>query len=587
MLTATKPATGMKLSLPGEFKPSKHRRRPSGARHAIRPQILELENRRLLSGLETIASFNGAGMNGDGANPYGVVTPDANGNLWGATASGGAYNDGTVWEITASNVASGTITTIASFDGAGPIGNGSGPYGVTFDASGDLFGTAASGGANGDGTVWEITANNVASGTITTLASFDGTNGANPSGGVTLDANNGNLGNLFGTTINGGPNSDGTVWEIKAPNPNLNNNPITTLASFNGTNGSGPNGAAFDANGDLFGTTNTGGVNNNNDGTAWEITASSLQTTPTITTLASFNGTTDGSGPNGATIDADGNLFGTTGFGGANGFGTVWEITTWSNTITPLASFTGVGASGDGETPFAGVTIDANGDLFGTADGGGTNGSGVVWEITASSLMSTPAIATLASFNGTNGSGPYGGVTLDANGNLFGTTQLGGANADGTVWEIPGVSVPAAYVTIDASNSNGEINASLGDDTIPDGYLYPPTNPATLSPLYTSTSFVHITNESPPNLGAVNGQAVYSQSSSTSVIPVGVVDVVNFNIYEPGVSIIHGSANGLNATLSITMTGTFDGKSRFHHCGLDVLVRHPWTGNNSAHSPWQ
>ena len=472
MLTATKPAREKNLTLASEFKPSKHRRRPSGARHAIRPQVLELENRRLLSGLVTIASFNGAGATGNGAYPYGVVTPDANGNLWGATASGGAHNDGTVWEIKA-----GTLTTIASFDGAGATGNGSGPYGVTFDASGDLVGTAASGGAYGDGTVWEITASSLQTSTptITTLASFNGTNGANPSGGVTLDANNGNLGNLFGATINGGANGDGTVWELKAGT-------LTTLASFDGTNGSGPSGVTFDANGNLFGTTNSGGVNNNNDGTAWEIPVSSLQTAPAITTVASFNDTTDGSGPNRATIDADGDLFGTTGFGGTDGFGTVWEITAWSNTITPLASFTGVGASGNGETSFAGVTIDANGDLFGTADAGGTNGSGVVWEITAGSLTSTPTITPLASFSGgSNGYGPYGGVTLDAHGNLFGTTQLGGTNDDGTVWEIQAASVPAAYVTIDASNSNGEINASLGDDTIPDGYLYPPTDPATLT----------------------------------------------------------------------------------------------------------
>ena len=163
---------------------------------------------------------------------------------------GGANGDGTVFEIakTATGYAS-TPTTLVSFDGA----DGSSPIGrpdrrrqrrpVRHDEGG---------GANGDGTVFEIakTAGGYAS-TPTTLVSFDGTNGAQPCGGLIADAN----GDLFGTTSEGGAQRDGTVFEIAKTAGGYASTP-TTLVSFNGTNGATPTaGLIADANGDLFGTT--------------------------------------------------------------------------------------------------------------------------------------------------------------------------------------------------------------------------------------------------------------------------------------------------------------------------------------------
>ncbi len=156
--------------------------------------------------------------------------------------------------------------------------------------------------------------------TLTTIASFNGTNGTTPSAGVMIDAN----GDIFGTTTSGGANNGGTVWEIAK-----GSSTITILASFSGPNG--PSGVTLDTNGDIFGTTTSGGANG--DGTVWEI----AKGTDTIATLASFNGT-NGTGPSGVTIDANGNLYGTTSSGGA-GYGTVWEIAKGSSTITDLASF--------------------------------------------------------------------------------------------------------------------------------------------------------------------------------------------------------------------------------------------------------
>jgi uncharacterized repeat protein (TIGR03803 family) len=248
---------------------------------------------------------------------------------------------------------------------------------------------------------------------LTALASFNGTNGDTPAGGATIDAN----GNLFGTAYLGGTSSNGTVWELAK-----GASTITALASFNGTNGSLPVASVtFDANGNLFGTAQGGGTSFN--GTVWELAKGAS----TITALASFSGT-NGAGPSaGVTFDANGDLFGTAGQGGTSGNGTVWELAKGSSTITALASFNGTSGVGP-----SGVTFDTNGNLFGTAALGGTSNAGTVWELAKGSST----ITALASFNNTNGRFPESGATFDANGNLFGTAAGGGADPNGTVWEL-------------------------------------------------------------------------------------------------------------------------------------------------------
>ncbi len=183
----------------------------------------------------------------------------------------------------------------------------------------------------------------------------------------------------------GGANGDGTVFEIVKTATGYAGAP-TTLVSFNGTNGAFPvSGLIADANGDLFGTTNVGGANN--DGTVFEIvkTAGGYASTPT--TLVSFDGT-NGEFPEASLIaDANGDLFGTTtGLDpttNAQSGGTVFEIAKtaggYASTPTILVSFNGT----NGETPFDSLIADSNGDLFGTTDGGGANGDGTAFEITA------------------------------------------------------------------------------------------------------------------------------------------------------------------------------------------------------------
>ena len=362
--------------------------------------------------------------------------------MFGTTARGGANGDGTVFEIakTAGGYAN-TPTTLASFNGA----DGSFPIGLLADADGDLFSTTVIGGANNDGTVFEIakTVGGYAS-TPTTLVSFNGADGSKPVAGLMADAN----GDLFGTTTgldpSGNPLTAGTVFEIKNTAGDYASTP-TTLVSFNDTDGALPTGSLIaDSNGDLFGTTFEGGAND--DGTVFEIAKAATGYANTPTTLVSFTGDgVDGSNPEGSLIaDSNGDLFGVTVTGGgANDDGTVYEIkktaTGYASTPTTLVSFNGT----NGAAPSVGLIADANGDLFGTTSRGGANDDGTVFEIKKTAAGYAIAPITLVNFSGVNGSAPQAGLIADANGDLFGTTTgldptTGHPLTNGTVFEITG-----------------------------------------------------------------------------------------------------------------------------------------------------
>jgi uncharacterized repeat protein (TIGR03803 family) len=351
--------------------------------------------------LTTLASF---GFAPAGSSPQAGLVMDGSGNLYGTANSGGPSNAGTVFEIAHG---SGTLSVLASFDGT----NGANPDGTMIpDSSGNLYGTTVFGGASGFGTVFEVAAG---SGTITTLASFNSTDGALPRGALIMDGS----GNLYGTTIQGGANGYGTVFEVAA-----GGGTITALASFDNTDGANPwAGLVMDGSGNLYGTTYQGGASGY--GTVFEV----AQGSGTITALASFD-KTDGANPYGALVlDGSGNLYGTTYGGGRLGDGTVFELAKGSGSITTLASL----YSTVGEHPVAGLVMDGSGNLYGTATQGGASGAGTVFEVAKGSST----VTVLASFNGTDGSGPVGGLVLDGSGNLYGTTQSGGIG-DGTVFEL-------------------------------------------------------------------------------------------------------------------------------------------------------
>ena len=350
------------------------------------------------------------------------------------------------------------LTTLVSFCELANCADGANPFGdLIADAKGNLFGTTQAGGSrafnvNGGGTVFEITkeAGGGYATTPTTLINFctlaNCADGTTPRAGLIADRD----GNLFGTTESGGAHNSGTVFEVVKTAKGYASTP-TVLASLcslpNCADGQAPEGPVLiDAHGNLFGTTVQGGVNG--AGTVFEIvkTAKGYASTPVpIVSFCTLNNCADGANPQAGLIaDDHGNLFGTTTGGGANDAGTVFEIvkTThgYASTTNILVSFN----ISNGAHPFAGLILDAKGNLFGTTEDGGANGNfnfgGTVFEIikTAKGYASTPT--TLVNFcmlpNCADGAGPRAGLILDAKGNLFGTTRDGGANGGGTVFEI-------------------------------------------------------------------------------------------------------------------------------------------------------
>lgn len=251
------------------------------------------------------------------------------------------------------------------------------------------------------------------------LHSFAGgnTDGSNPLAGVVLDAS----GNMYGTTEYGGTSAEGVVFKTTSTGT------TTVLHSFTGgsTNGATPlSGVVRDSSGNLYGTTEYGGTNN--AGVLYKITSGGV-----FSVLHSFTGgSTDGSTPWAVpVVDASGNLYGTTYYGGTSNAGVVYKVTS-AGTFSVLHSFTG--GSSDGSTPIAGVIRDSSGNLYGATYYGGTSNDGVVYKIT-----STGTFSVLHSFTGgsTDGANAFGGLALDASGNLYGTTEFGGSSNEGVVFK--------------------------------------------------------------------------------------------------------------------------------------------------------
>jgi uncharacterized repeat protein (TIGR03803 family) len=249
--------------------------------------------------ISTLASFNGL----NGAQPNGGLIADAAGNLYGTTIYGGANSVGTAYKLDASN--NYALTTLATLTFNGP----NEPYtGLIADAAGNLYGTT---GGDGFGTVYKLTASN--SYALSTLVHFNGTNGNLPFSGLIADA----VGNLYGTTVGGGPSNHGTVFMLNA----ANNYALTTLAFFDGTNGAKPGELAFDAAGNLYGTTADSGPNNGDQGTVFKLDASNHFALSTLVIFHNTTSATIGVIPRGLIADAAGNLYGTTEGGGAKSEG--------------------------------------------------------------------------------------------------------------------------------------------------------------------------------------------------------------------------------------------------------------------------
>jgi uncharacterized repeat protein (TIGR03803 family) len=305
--------------------------------------------------------------NYNGASPYAGLTLGPNGNFYGATYQGGtngagvqvvADGYGTAFELT-TNGALTTIINFANTNGANPEAN------LVQGPNGNFYGTTYSGGSNNDGSVFELTTNDI----LTTLASFAGTNGLNPAASLILGTN----GNFYGTSAYGGKDGYGTVFEL------TNTGGFTALHSFtDSSDGASPAGLTLGPNGNFYGT--TAGDGSSTYGNVFEMTSNGA-----LTNLYTFTNGTDSASPDAAlTLGPDGNFYGTT-FGnysgdpyagGINPWGTVFEVTS-NGAFSTLVSFAGT----NGENSKASLTLGPDGNFYGTTSYGGADGIGEIYRL--------------------------------------------------------------------------------------------------------------------------------------------------------------------------------------------------------------
>ena len=295
----------------------------------------------------------------DGGAPFSGLILSPSGNFYGTTTQDLVNHGGTLYEMTPT----GTVTTLHSFTG----GNGEGtPYGPVVRGSGAFYGITALGGSSGDGTVYEITS----SGVLTTLHTFSGADGEEV-GLVPVGLVEAPNGSFYGVAAYGSQSSNtcGTVFKVTPKGT------FATVYGFDntGTKGCGAyDGLALAANGNLYGTTASGGTAN--DGSIFEVTPNGKQITLYSFCSQSFCG--DGSIPNaGLILGTDGNFYGTTVYGGANNQGTIFQITP-SGAYKVLYSFCSQTGCADGSNSYSQLMQGTDGNFYGatSAGGGGSNG---------------------------------------------------------------------------------------------------------------------------------------------------------------------------------------------------------------------
>jgi uncharacterized repeat protein (TIGR03803 family) len=321
------------------------------------------------NGTETVR-YSFPGQTNDGYNPFASLFEDMKHNLYGTTAYGGLHGGGAVFILSRKNTESlnySFCTLDNCADGQQPMSN------VIMDAAGNVYGTTTYGGAHGFGTVFKLTPNKGESVLYSFCPNTGCDDGKNPMAGLVADGR----GNLYGTTPYGGANGDGTVFEI------TNKRKEKTVYSFCPESGcpDGANplaGLIMDEPGNLYGTTLFSGAHGS--GVIFKIAPDGKESV--LYSFCSDFNCADGSSPEaGLIMDKAGNLYGTTYRGGTNAQGAVFEYSPKRNVETVLYSFCSQSNCADGVNPIAGLLPDKKGNLFGTTLGGGVYNAGTVFEI--------------------------------------------------------------------------------------------------------------------------------------------------------------------------------------------------------------
>ncbi len=391
-----------------------------------------------------------------------------------------------------------TLTTLASFNG----NNGSGPTAPLLQGSdGNFYGTTVLGGAHSGGTIFKITPG----GTLTTLYSFNGNDGFQPYAGLVR----GNDGNFYGTT-NGGLHGIGEIFKITPSGA------LRVLHIFNYDYGDGgyPGPLVLGNDGNLYGLTSLGG--GDNAGTFFMVTPDGN----TFTTLYTFDFSV-GKYPTGPLILlSDGNFYGTAPLGG-DGYGTIFKITP-SGTPTVLYSFCPQGDCSNGASPNGALVRGSDGNFYGSA-GGGTYDGGVIFKLTPSGTLTD-----LHNFNRTDGLNANGGLVQGRDGNFYGTTSTGGAHGVGTIFQMtPGGRLNSIYsFTGGADGANPKAGVVQGSDGKFYGttYIGGANNDGTVfslpTPIFTTTSLTSAPNPSYPGQAVTMTATVTAQNGTT---PTGTV----------------------------------------------------------------
>jgi uncharacterized repeat protein (TIGR03803 family) len=415
------------------------------------------------SHFQTIHSFVGFSPN-DGTSPYAPLVQGSDHALYGTTFRGGATDLGTVFRIQPDGSGYELVCSFGTSEGAWPYA------GVLLSSDGSLYGTAMSAGAHGVGSIFKMNIDGSAFQVLHSFVALDVNDGANPFGGLI----EGSDGSLYGTTSGGGfygagvtgPGTaftirrDGTGFKllmaglggplaslVQASDGNLYGTAANTQAGgdvfkltpggayqplhvFTGPDGVQPDGALIQgADGILYGTTRWGGLFSAGtifairmDGTGFDLVHSfdlALAAAP-----GGFN-------PVAGLLQAsDGSLYGTTLFGGAYHYGSVFKINTNGTGFQVLHSFLWTDPN-DGASPQSQLIEGLDGYLYGTTSGGGS-GFGTVFRIHPDGS----AFAVVHAFNGSDGAGPVGGLAQGPEGDLFGTTEFGGTYGAGTVFRL-------------------------------------------------------------------------------------------------------------------------------------------------------
>ena len=345
-----------------------------------------------------------------------VLAQGRDGDLYGVTQAGGAHGKGSVYRIGPDGS---NLTTLYSFTGShgrDPVG------GLTLGLNGDLYGTAEHGGSHGYGTIFRITP----TGTLTVIYNFKGkADGGYPVSPLTLGRN----GKFYGTSYPGAafrvtPAGD---LSVLAKIPTTTNGPLLQASD-----------------GDFYGVTEFAGKHS--AGTVYRLIGHKVQI------LHSFNAAT-GSYPVGGVVEgSDDNLYGTTTAGGLDNAGVVYRIARDGSSYQRMVDFDNSDTS-EGYQSYAGLVAGSDGKLYGTTIWGGVNGVGVIF-----SLSTGGGYSVLANFDNPTGSGAYATPIQDTSGELYGVTSRGGAGQRGVVYSLSFGAPPFVEVI----PSTGEVGDAVG-----------------------------------------------------------------------------------------------------------------------------